>query len=206
MTPPRIKICGITELRDALFCVQAGADYLGFIFYEKSPRHIAPAKAKMIIAELPDSVVPVGVFVNANRWNVRDTVDAAGIRLLQMSGDETPEECQGYDIPVWKSFRIRDARRVESVRAFRVDAALLDGAGEGEYGGAGKLADPSIGRSMSAYHRVVLAGGLTPENVRDAVAAARPFAVDVSSGVESSPGKKDEMKVTEFVRQVTHNS
>ncbi len=199
---PRVKICGITNVRDALLCAGAGAEYLGFIFYEKSPRRISVEAAGKIIRELPHDVIPVGVFVNAPRKSVEDIAAAAGIRLLQFSGDEPPEACAGHALPVWKSFRIRDPGRVTSVAEYHIDAALLDGAGDGEYGGSGKLADAEIARNLKQYHPLILAGGLTPENIRSAVSAVRPFAIDVNSGVEVSPGIKDEAKVHEIFRQL----
>ena len=199
---PRVKICGITNLRDALCSVEAGADYLGFIFYQKSPRYITPERAALIIRQLPERVTPVGVFVNDMRPTINAVIAGCGIRLIQLSGDESPDDCRDYPVPVWKAFRFRERVDVPRTAAFQLDAALLDGARNGEYGGSGDTADLSIAGSMKAYHRLVLAGGLSSENIADVIALVAPFAVDVNSGVEHVPGKKDHARIFELFRQV----
>lgn len=171
-----------------------GANFLGFIFYKESPRYIEPANAARIIRKLLPSVTPVGVFVNEQRKRINDIITNTGIKLLQLSGEETPDECDGYPIPVWKAFRIRNQNEVKTVQQYSVSAAMLDGAKE-TYGGSGHLADFSIAQEMKKYHNLVLAGGLNPENIVDAVKNVQPYVVDVNSGVEHSPGKKDQKKV-----------
>ncbi len=203
---PLVKICGITNLADALACCHAGADALGFIFYRQSARSIEIRDAAMIITHLPDRITPVGVFVNASRESIVRVIRETGIRTVQLSGDEAPDECSGYPIPVWKAFRIRDIGQVDSVRHYAVAAALLDGAGEGRYGGTGQAPDFSIARSMKRYHRLILAGGLDPSNVADAVRTVRPYAVDVNSGVELTEGKKDHEAVKALIEQVHYSS
>jgi phosphoribosylanthranilate isomerase len=199
---PRVKICGITNLRDALCAVEAGADYLGFIFYPKSPRYIAPDRAASIIHQLPDRVTPVGVFVNDSREVINKVIAGCGIRLIQLSGDESPDDCRNYPVNVWKAFRIRDPGNVRRTADFQLDAALLDGARDAEYGGSGERADLSVAGAMKSFHRLVLAGGLSPENIVDAISSVDPFAVDVNSGVEHAPGIKDHTKIFELFRQV----
>jgi len=193
---PHVKICGITNLEDALFCAHAGADSLGFIFYKKSPRFIEPAEAAKIIEELPAYITPVGVFVNEHRSAIEHAVRDSGIRVIQLSGNEFPDQCQGYAVKIWKAFRIRDSEAVESVKPYAIDAAMLDGAGDDTYGCSGKLPDFSIAVGMKEYHPLMLAGGLNPDNIIGAIQAVEPFGVDVCSGVEASPGKKDHTQVT----------
>ena len=199
---PRVKICGITNLRDALCAAEAGADYLGFILYHKSPRYVAPDKAALIIRQLPEHVTPVGVFVNETRTAIDAAVSGCGIRLIQLSGNESPDDCRNYPVPVWKAFRFPERLEVSRIADFQLEAALLDGARNGEYGGSGHPADLSIAGEMKAYHRLVLAGGLSPENIVDVIASVAPFAVDVNSGVEHAPGIKDHAKVFELFRKM----
>ena len=193
---PHVKICGITNLEDALFCAHAGADSLGFIFYKNSPRYIEPAGAAKIIEELPAYITPVGVFVNEHRSAIERAIGDSGIRVIQLSGDEFPDQCLGYGVKVWKAFRIRDPGEVESVKPYLIAAAMLDGAGNGAYGGSGTLPDYSIAHEMKEYHPLILAGGLNPDTIIGAIQAVEPFGVDVCSGVEASPGKKDHQQVT----------
>jgi len=192
---PRIKICGITNPEDALLAARLGADALGFIFYEKSPRCIVPEKAAAIIQKLPPFITPVGVFVNADRRDIEDIIRATRILALQLSGDETPADCSGYSLPVIKSFRIRSVADVETVKGFTISAALLDGAKDGEYGGSGTLADFTLAGEIRKFHPLILAGGLTPDNILDAVLATLPYGVDVNSGIEMMPGRKDPEKM-----------
>src|SRR5262245_14748294 len=138
---PRIKICGITNLEDALFCSQMGAHALGFIFYRKSPRFIEPSKAGMIIRHLPPSVTPVGVFVDEPRENITSLIRQAGLKTVQLSGDGPASHCDGYEVEVWKAFRIRERQQVERTKEYTIAAALLEGASDAELGGSGKLPD-----------------------------------------------------------------
>jgi phosphoribosylanthranilate isomerase len=198
----RIKICGITTPDDALFCAEAGADALGFIFYAPSPRAIVANAAAAIIRDLPPFVTPVGVFVNESRETIESIVARTGIRALQMSGDERPEACLGYSLPVVKAFRMRDANEAGAAREYDVSAALLDGSKDGLYGGTGKMPDLAVALRLKEYHLLILAGGLDPENIADAVRAVRPYAVDVNSGVEASPGVKDRRKVKQLFERI----
>jgi len=194
----RVKICGITNLDDALRAVEAGAHALGFIFYEGSPRKISPGVAAGIIARLPAYVTPVGVVVNETRPRIEQIIRDTHIRIIQLSGDELPEDCAGYPIKVWKAFRFKSGESIDRVRHYSVAAAVADGYGEKLYGGTGSLADTETAIAIKEIHPVVLAGGLNPVNILSAVRTVLPFAVDVSSGVESKPGRKDPAKLTEL--------
>lgn len=198
----RIKICGITNLDDALAAAELGADAVGFIFYEKSKRHISPRAAAFIIRELPPFIATVGVFVNEPPEKVVDIAKEAGVGCIQLHGDETPEYCQAVGLRTIKALRVKDASVLNSLRSYSVSAILLDTYREGVPGGTGETFDWDIASEAAATGRVILSGGLTPENVREAVGKVRPYAVDVSSGVESSPGRKDHEKLRKFFEQV----
>ncbi|MBI1805840.1 MAG: phosphoribosylanthranilate isomerase [Ignavibacteria bacterium] len=191
----RVKICGITRSEDAIYSTHAGADALGFIFYERSPRYVSPTNAAKIIEALPSFITPVGVFVNERREMIEQVISQTRIRIVQMSGDEQPEDCLGYPVKVWKTFRIRNHEEIEKVRRYSISAAMLDGANSTQYGGSGTLADFAIAREIKNIHPLVLAGGLHPENVVGAIRSVEPYAIDVNSGVESAPGKKDHSKI-----------
>ncbi len=193
---PRVKICGITNMEDAAFAAHAGADALGFIFYEKSPRYITPEQAAAIIRRLPDYIIPVGVFVNETRKKISSIIEKTSIRIIQLSGDEKPEDCTGFSAKVWKAFRFKNIDDVDEIKEFTIAAALLDGSRDNMYGGTGTLADFSIAVAMKDFHPVILAGGLNPDNILNAISHVQPYAVDVNSGVESSPGKKDHAKIS----------
>lgn len=200
----RVKICGITRWEDARLACEQGAWALGFNFYEKSPRAIAPATAWGIRRRLPESVEAIGVFVN---W--KPTAVVALARSLELSGIQLHgDECAAHvnfcakRLPVIKAFRVDAGFSAKSFAFFRTASAfLLDGARPGQYGGSGETTDWPLAARAARRHRVILAGGLTPENVAAAIYAVRPYAVDVTSGVESRPGKKDPGKLREFLRE-----
>lgn len=196
----RVKICGITSLEDALQAVQAGADALGFVFYGQSPRNLAPERAASIISELPPFVQAVGLFVNADAGFVNDTADRCRLDLVQLHGDEAPEYCEQIRRRVIKAFRVRDSSSLAPVRDYRVAGILLDAYYPGAYGGTGLSFNWELAGSAKDFGPVILAGGLAPDNVREAVERVAPYAVDVSSGVESSPGKKDPDLVRKFIQ------
>lgn len=199
MNSAKVKICGITSLVDALACAGAGADYLGFVFHRTSPRYVEPARAGEIIAALPAGVTPVGVFVNERPGLLDAAVRESGIRVVQLSGEESPEECRRSPLPVIKVFRSRAADEPGPDPAeYRVFARMADGARPGEYGGTGVATDPVLARALAAWGPLFLAGGLRPDNVAARVSEVRPFAVDVSSGVERRPGVKDHELVRSF--------
>ena len=203
---PLVKVCGLTTLDDALYCARAGAGALGFIFYKDSLRYISPDAAADIISKLPEYVTPVGVFVNESRTNIENIIGQTHIRLIQLCGDESPADCLGYNVKVWKAFRIRDQEEVARTKEYTISAAMLDGAGQGQYGGSGHLPDFSIACEMKEYHPVVLAGGLSPDTVLQAIGAVYPYAIDINSGVETEPGKKDHAKVKLLFERVSNFS
>lgn len=196
----KVKICGLTNLADAQAAVAAGADMLGFNFYEKSPRHVSLAPAAEITRRLPPSVLRAGVFVNAPAEFVLRAISEVGLTMLQFHGDEPPEFCTQFGLMTLKAFRIRDENSLAQIPDFQTDAYLLDAFSADEFGGTGKKFNWDLAiEAKKSGKPVFLAGGLTPENVADAVKKVRPFAVDVSSGVESAPGKKDHAKVKAFI-------
>ena len=197
----KIKICGITNLEDALFAADAGADALGFNFYQKSPRYIDPLEAQKIIESLPPLIAVVGVFVNEPEPNrVAEMASQLKLTAIQLHGDESPDYCaQLSDWRVTKALRVSSTFRPEHAGRYNVSAVLLDAYKAGEYGGTGEIFEWDIAIQAKKFAKIILAGGLNPLNVADAVRAVQPFAVDVASGVESSPGKKDRNKVREFV-------
>ncbi|GLI39836.1 phosphoribosylanthranilate isomerase [Geobacter hydrogenophilus] len=197
----RVKICGITSLEDALMAVEAGADALGFVFHEQSPRHVTPEEAAGIIAALPPFIQTVGLFVNRPLEFVNETAVRCRIDLVQLHGDEPPEFCDAVERRVIKAFRVQDITSLDPIRHYRVAAHLLDAYSPTAYGGTGLTFNWDIAKSAKEFGPVILAGGLTPDNVREAVEAVMPYAVDVSGGVESSPGRKDGAKVREFIRR-----
>ena len=199
----KVKICGITSREDALTAVDAGADALGFVFYDKSPRHISPERAAGIIACLPPFVQAVGLFVDQVADVVNSIADRCGLDIIQLHGDETPEQCRAVRRRVIKAFRVKDVTTLDALSQYQVSGFLLDAWSPAAYGGTGKTFNWDIAAEAvrSGYH-VILAGGLTPATVAGAVMQVRPYGVDVSSGVESAPGVKDATKVVQFIEQV----
>ncbi|MGO8676069.1 MAG: phosphoribosylanthranilate isomerase [Limisphaerales bacterium] len=197
----KVKICGITSLADGLAAAQAGADALGFVFYEPSPRYISPEAASVIIRQLPPDLVKVGVFVDAPRDLVFSAMSQCGLSLLQFHGDEPPDYCLQFGLMSMKAFRMRDAESLERLADYPTDAWLLDACAPDKPGGTGQTFNWDLALEAGKFGRpVFLAGGLTPENVADAVRRARPYAVDVSTGVEAAPGRKDPAKVRAFIQ------
>jgi phosphoribosylanthranilate isomerase len=197
----RVKMCGITNLADALSAVEAGADALGFVFCESSPRCLTVQAAAKIIAALPPFVAKVGLFVDASEAAIREAVEHGGIDVLQLHGDEPCEFCHRFQSPVIKAFRVRDASSLTGLPHYNVAAWLLDSYVPGKPGGTGERFNWELACHAAQLGRpIILAGGLTPANVADAVRQVRPYAVDVSSGVESAPGKKDSEKVKAFIQ------
>jgi len=220
----RVKICGLTNLADAMVAVEAGADAVGFIFYDGSPRYVPVAAAATIVARLPPSVTAVGVFVNPTSDQVRLAVEWVGIHAVQFHGEETPEFVAGLELPsrcspaptsgflppspsaaparvaTIKAFRVRDAATLADLPRYDTDLWLLDSFVPGTRGGTGAPFSWLLASEARQLGRpIVLAGGLTADNVAEAVRAVRPHAVDVSSGVETGPGKKDHARVRAFL-------
>jgi phosphoribosylanthranilate isomerase len=197
----KVKICGITNLSDALVAVDAGADALGFVFYEKSTRCINPLEAAKIIAKLPPFIQTVGLFVNEDIEKINWTADYCGLDIVQLHGDETPDDCLEVNRRVIKAFRMQNNISIDPLGRYQVSGFLLDAWSPDAYGGTGRTFNWELAGAARQYGPIILAGGLSPDNVAEAIEAVQPYAVDVSSGVESAPGKKDEGKVREFVRR-----
>lgn len=198
----RVKICGITTLTDALAAVDAGADALGFIFFEGSPRYIAPSVALEIINKIPPFVTKVGVFVDEASERVKNIIRDCGLNVVQLHGTETRSFCSVFPIPVIKAFRIKDPDSLKIIPEYPVAAYLLDSYVAGQLGGTGAKFNWDLAIEAKTFGRpIVLAGGLTPENVMEAVGSVRPYGIDVSSGVESKPGQKDHKKLREFIQR-----
>ena len=197
----RVKICGLTNAADAVAAAEAGADALGFMFFAGSKRNLSFANAAAIIRELPPFVSKVGVFVNAPTDEIRRVVDETGIDALQLHGEETPEFCAQFaPLRVVKAFRLRDRDSLQECLKYPAHAWLLDSFVDGAHGGTGVTADWNLAAEAVRRHReIILAGGLRVETVAEAVRRVRPFGVDVSSGVESAPGRKDAAKVRAFI-------
>ncbi len=206
----RVKVCGITNMDDALKAARLGAWALGFIFYKKSPRFIAPAKAKKIIEALPPFITPVGVFVNNNSGAIRDIINHCGLRAVQLHGDEDHHFChrlRRYKVKTIKAFRVGADFNPSIVEAFKVDAFLFDTHSDDAYGGTGKTFDVSAIKTLkSGTIPIILSGGLNQQNVIAPVNELKPYAVDVNSGVEKSEGIKDHHKMKDFIDIVSYIS
>ncbi len=200
----KVKICGITNREDALFCAECGADALGFNFYSKSPRYIDPMKAGRISEELSDGILRVGVFVNESARKILEVVGLARLDAIQLHGNETAEfvhELKSLtNLQVIKAFRVGNDFRVCQIDDFQVDAVLLDSYNDKTFGGTGEIFDWLVAKEAKIFCQTLyLAGGLSPENVLEAIEFVEPFAVDVCSGVEKEKGIKDWYKVEKFI-------
>ncbi|MDP6779890.1 MAG: phosphoribosylanthranilate isomerase [Candidatus Latescibacteria bacterium] len=198
----RVKICGITNSDDALCAAGEGADAVGFIFYARSPRFVRAEAAAAIIEALPPFVTPVGVFVNEPRDRIADTVATASLRAIQLHGDEPPEACEGYPVPVVKALRVGEGFDPSTLGDYPVKTFLMDTEKKELYGGTGETFDWSVAGEAARRARIVLSGGLTPENVAEAIGTVGPYAVDCGSGVEAEPGRKDHGKIARFMEAV----
>jgi phosphoribosylanthranilate isomerase len=200
----KIKICGITNLEDALLAAELGADALGFIFYAKSPRHVAPETAREIIAQLPPFVAAVGVFVDESAAVVQELAARVGLDWVQLHGRESPDYCRNLGRRVIKAFRIQDENSLSGLAGYQgaAQAMLLDTYKKGQAGGTGEIFDWHLARKAKKYGPIILAGGLNPDNVAQAIEVAGPDAVDTASGTEAAPGKKDPAKLRAFFEAV----
>ena len=196
----KVKICGITNLEDALMAAEAGADALGFVLFRGSQRYVSPEQAASIIQRLPSFVQTVGLFVNEQLATVNTTADRCGLDVVQLHGEESPDFCRTVNRRIIKAFRVKDASSLDEMTQYSVAACLLDSWSPTAHGGTGTVFNWEIAATAAASHTIVLAGGLTPENVTSAVAAVKPYAVDVSSGVEKRPGIKDHKLMEKFIR------
>lgn len=200
----KVKICGMTTSADARVAVEAGADMIGLIFYPPSPRYVTPEQAQAIVASLPAEVAAVGVFVNESLDTVSRVAQVSGIQMVQLHGHESPALCQQLPWRVLKTFRFTAQVQPELMRQYTVEAFVIEGFHAEVYGGGGAMADWPRVAALHHYGRIILAGGLTPENVPEAIRIVRPYAVDVCSGVEATPGTKDWRKVRAFVHNAKH--
>lgn len=199
----KVKICGITNLEDALAASEYGADALGFVFYKKSPRSVSCADAKAIIKKLPPYITCVGVFVNEDKERIRKIAEQTGIHVVQLHGDEPPSACRISGYPVIKAIRVKSLDNMDMIKNYwgKVSAFLLDTYSPQTYGGTGQLFNWEIALEAKQFGRIILAGGLSPENVEQAVRYVKPYAIDVSSGVEEEKGKKDLEKMKQFIEK-----
>ena len=195
----KVKICGLTNLEDALNAAEAGADTLGFVLYSKSPRCVKSKTVKEIIRQLPPYVTTVGVFANASVDEILRVMDECGLDLAQLQGDEPPYVCGRLAPKAIKAIRVKNRDSLTSMKDYSVRAFVLDTYTPENFGGTGKRFDWDLALEAKQYGRIILAGGLTPENVREAIQKVRPYGVDVSSGVELRIGKKDPDKVRQFI-------
>lgn len=196
----RVKICGITSIEDALHAAACGADALGFVFHEESPRCVTPERARSLVAALPPFIVTVGLFVNQPRERVAEVAGFCGLDVVQLHGDEPPENCRVSGRRVIKAIRVRDRDSLENLNRFSVSAFLLDAWDPDRYGGTGRSVNLDLATTVARKHRIILAGGLKPDTVAEAIRVVAPYGVDVSSGVESTPGRKDPELVAAFIR------
>ncbi|MBI3995771.1 MAG: phosphoribosylanthranilate isomerase [Nitrospirae bacterium] len=195
----RVKICGIMNVHDALAAADYGADAVGFVLYKSSPRYIDARAVRNIIAQLPPFVTTVGVFADADEKEMLSTVEECGLDLIQLQGDEPADLCRRLGVRVIKAIRIRDKFSLNRMIPYKVRAFVLDTYREGQLGGTGETFDWSLAVDAKKFGKIILAGGLTPENVGPAIARVRPYGVDVSSGVEERIGKKDHSKIKRFI-------
>ena len=201
----RIKICGITSLVDATAAIEAGADALGFMLYEQSSRFITAQNAKAIIRELPDYVTKVGVFVDTDFDTVNHTAETVGLDTLQFHGSETPDFCSKFQQNTIKAFRVKGSESLCQMHHYNTNAWLLDSYVKGSLGGTGEKFNWNLALEAKRLGKpIILAGGLTSDNVRDAINQVDPFCLDVSSGVESAPGIKEASKMTKLITNATN--
>ena len=196
----KVKVCGMTSLKDALVAVEVGADAVGFIFYKKSLRSVTMKTVREIVLELPPFVDTVGVFVDETAEQINKIADYCNLDIIQLHGDESPTFCKKIRRKVIKAFRIKDMQSVKKLSSFQVSGFLLDTFSENLHGGTGKVFDWNLALPAKKFGPVIMAGGLTPNNVQQAVRQIRPYGVDVCSGVESEPGIKDHKKVRAFLK------
>lgn len=198
-----VKICGITRIEDAVQAVESGASALGFVMWPKSPRYVTPAQVRAIVDELPRGTTTVGVFVDETVDGIRRVVEASGLGTAQLNDESRPEQMQGLGVPVVKVVTLANVEHLAA--AWPADVTLLlDAHDPVRRGGTGMTVDWGRAGAIARQRRLILAGGLTPGNVADAVAEVRPYGVDVSSGVEASPGVKDHGKVYAFIAKARH--
>jgi phosphoribosylanthranilate isomerase len=202
----KIKICGITNLNDAILALDLGADALGFIFYRNSKRYISKEDASRIISKLPPFGKTVGVFVNQSVEELKSMKREIGFDIFQLHGDEKPDYCRQLGNSVIKAMRVKDRINQDDIDSFPVQALLFDAYSKGDFGGTGGSFDWGLLRGITRSKDVILSGGLTAENVAEAIDIVNPYAVDVSTGVEDYPGKKNAVKLKAFIKAVRNGN
>ena len=195
-----VKICGLTRREDLLAALEFGADYVGFVLYEGSPRCIAPRTLSSLLEQVDSQVRAVGVFVNRSRSEVEKIAGDCGLFAVQIHGMEKAGEFDGCSVPVWRAVRVHRGHWVPVPGVWRAERYVVDATVPGHYGGTGVLADWTHAETLAKAHPCMLSGGLTPENVAEAISCVRPLGVDVASGVEASPGVKDHARLEAFIR------
>ena len=199
----KLKVCGLTRREDVQAAIEAGAEYLGFIFYAKSPRHITPEQAREISRDLPEKVKKVGLFVNAPLDEIRKTIEFCALDAVQLHGDESPGFARKLTgVEVWKALNLCNAADVDYAKTFPADLILIDATSTEQRGGTGKLCDWRLAAQLSSLRPIILAGGINPENIAEAVKQVRPRIIDVNSGAESAPGIKDEVKLKDIGKKI----
>ena len=201
-TQVKVKICGMTNLKDVKVAVDGGVDAVGFIFYKKSPRSVTMQAVREIVLELPPFVDSVGVFVNETAEQINKIADHCKLDRVQLHGDESPAFCKKIRRRVIKAIRVKDIQSLKKLSDYPVSSFLLDTFSEDQYGGTGKVFDWNLAYPAKKYGPIILAGGLTPINVHQAIQRIQPYGVDVCSGVESQPGIKDHKKMQTFLKNV----
>ena len=201
-TQVKVKICGMTNLKDVKVAVDGGVDAVGFIFYKKSPRSVTMQAVRKIVLELPPFVDSVGVFVNETAEQINKIADRCNLDRVQLHGNESPTFCKKIRRRVIKAIRVKDIQSLKKLSDYPVSSFLLDTFSEDQYGGTGKVFDWNLAYPAKKYGPIILAGGLTPNNVRQAIQRIQPYGVDVCSGVESQPGIKDHKKMKAFLKNV----
>jgi phosphoribosylanthranilate isomerase len=201
-TQVKVKICGMTNLKDVKVAVDGGVDAVGFIFYKKSPRSVTMQAVREIVLELPPFVDSVGVFVNETAEQINKIADHCKLDRVQLHGDESPAFCKKIRRRVIKAIRVKDIQSLKKLSDYPVSSFLLDTFSEDQYGGTGKVFDWNLAYPAKKYGPIILAGGLTPINVHQAIQRIQPYGVDVCSGVESQPGIKDHKKMKAFLKNV----
>ncbi|MFH1478172.1 MAG: phosphoribosylanthranilate isomerase [Candidatus Omnitrophota bacterium] len=209
MKDVRVKFCGITSIEDGLNAVTVGADALGFVFYKKSPRYVTLEQAEKIIKSIPPFVSSVGIFVNEDLESISEAIERCGLNTVQLHGDEDVKYCSNFknlrfkDVKLIKAIRVSNKESLHAIEDCPADAILLDTFKKDAYGGTGKAFDRALAVLAKEYGRhLIMSGGLNPENVYDVIKETAPYAVDVSSGIESSPGKKNLELMEMFIREV----
>ena len=200
-----IKICGMTNIEDACFVAESGVDALGFIFYPKSPRYVQPEKARDIIRKLPPEVAKIGVFVNHDTQGIKEIMEYCGLDFIQLHGNESPEYCRHFpESVIIKAMSPRTEEDLNIMEEYRARAILVDTYAPGKHGGTGKVSNWELAVKIRKMRPLILSGGLNPDNIEDAMKKVSPHAVDINSGVEKMPGKKDHgliKRIINLVRQ-----